>query len=360
MQAPTPSQITATLGTIVDPFLGKDLVAAKVIHEIAVHERIIELSLCFPYPLERRIPDLKQRISRVLQADWPDFEIKLNIQWKVRRHKVQNDLKPKSAIKNIIAVASGKGGVGKSTVSVNLALALKGMGAKVALLDADIYGPSQPLMLGKQNVQASAHEKKFIPVESHGIQSISIGYLVGDQSPMIWRGPMVSSALQQLLNETAWDECDYLIIDLPPGTGDIQLTMAQKIPLSGAIVVTTPQDISLLDAQKACRMFEKVQVPVLGIVENMSWHICEGCGHREALFGEGGGLKMASEFNLPLLAELGLHAKIRALSDKGNPIVVAEPESELAAPYWDMAMRVSAQLGLREVDYTAAIPVVVA
>ncbi len=359
MVTPIPSQITALLARIIDPYLGKDLVSAKLIHEIAVHERAIDIRLLYPYPLERKISELKQRISKVLQTEWPAFEVRLYLDWKVRRHKVQKELKSKSAIKNIIAIASGKGGVGKSTVAVNLALALRGMGASVALLDADIYGPSQPLMLGKQKEQAVAHEKKFIPIESYGIESISIGYLVGDQSPMIWRGPMVSSALQQLLNDTAWSPTDYLIIDLPPGTGDIQLTMAQKIPISGAVVVTTPQDISLLDANKACRMFEKVEVPVLGIVENMSWHQCSQCGHKEHIFGVEGGIKMANQFNLPLLAQLPLHTKVRELCDSGNPIVIAEPLSELAQPYWEMAHRVASQLALREVDYTAAIPVVV-
>lgn len=359
MVAPIPSQITTILGTIVDPYLGKDLVSAKIIHEIAIHESIIEIRLQFPYPILRQISQLKQRISIAIQTDWPDYQISLNIHWKVRRHMVQKGIKHKSAIKNIIAVASGKGGVGKSTVAVNLALALKGLGASVAILDADIYGPSQPLMLGQQGTHAYTHEKKFLPVESFGIQSISIGYLLKDESPMIWRGPMVSSALQQLLNDTAWAECDYLIIDLPPGTGDIQLTMAQKIPISGAVVVTTPQDISLLDAKKAVKMFNKVEVPVLGIVENMCWHICTSCGHQEAIFGNDGGEKMANEFQLPLLAQLPLHAKVREYCDAGNPIVVAEPESALAEPYWEMAQRVAGQLALREVDYTAAMTEIV-
>ncbi len=359
MVAPIPSQITTILGTIVDPYLGKDLVSAKIIHEIAIHDSIIEIRLQFPYPILRQISQLKQRISIAIQTDWPDYQVSLNINWKVRRHKVQKGIKHKSAIKNIIAVASGKGGVGKSTVAVNLALALKELGASVAILDADIYGPSQPLMLGQQGTHAYTHEKKFLPVESFGIQSISIGYLLKDESPMIWRGPMVSSALQQLLNDTAWAECDYLIIDLPPGTGDIQLTMAQKIPISGAVVVTTPQDISLLDAKKAVKMFNKVEVPVLGIVENMCWHVCENCGHQEALFGNDGGEKMANEFQLPLLAQLPLHAKVREYCDTGNPIVVAEPESKLAQPYWEMAQRVAGQLALREVDYTAAMTEIV-
>jgi ATP-binding protein involved in chromosome partitioning len=356
MVAPNPSQITSILGTIIDPYLSKDLVSAKIIHEIAIHEKIIEVSLQYPYPILNRIDAIKQRINLAIQTDWPHYEVSLNVRWKVRRHCVQKGLKHKPAIKNIIAVASGKGGVGKSTVAVNLALALRGLGGSVALLDADIYGPSQPLMLGQQGTHAFTHQKKFLPVKSFGIQSISIGYLVNDESPMVWRGPMVSGALQQLLNDTAWEECDYLIIDLPPGTGDIQLTMAQKIPISGAIVVTTPQDISLLDARKACKMFEKVEVPVLGVVENMSWHICSSCGHRESIFGKDGGETMAKEFNLPLLAQLPLHAKIREQCDKGEPIIISDPSNALAAPYWEMAQRVAGQLALREVDYTIAFP----
>lgn len=354
MIAPLPSQVTAVLGTFIDPFLGQDLVTAKMIQEIAILERSISLKLLYPYPVGTRISELKQAISTLLARHWPDYPLSLQLHWKIRRHVVQKGLKQKSAFKNIIAVASGKGGVGKSTVAVNLALALHGLGAKVALLDADIYGPSQPHLLGKQDSKALTQDKKLMPVHSFGIQSISIGYLVDEQSAMIWRGPMVSSALQQLLNETAWQECDYLIIDLPPGTGDIQLTMAQKIPISGAVVVTTPQDIALLDAKKACRMFEKVDIPVLGVVENMSWHECENCHHREAIFGEGGGESMAEAFNVPLLGKLPLVSLVRAQGDSGVPIVAAEPASDIAKPYWHMASEVAAKLALRAVDHTVA------
>lgn len=359
MVAPIPSQVTSLLATIVDPYLGQDLVSAKIIQEIAIHSQSIELKLQFPYPAARRISQLKQVISQTLAKVWPDYPVGLNLHWKVRRHRVQKGLKPKSVIKNIIAVASGKGGVGKSTVAVNLALALQGLGAQVALLDADIYGPSQPKMLGKQGTQAQAQQKKLIPIENYGIQSISMGYLVSEENPMIWRGPMVSSALQQLLNETAWQECDYLIIDLPPGTGDIQLTMAQKIPISAAIVVTTPQDIALLDAKKAYNMFAKVEIPVLGIVENMSGHTCSACGHHDAIFGSGGGSKLAQEMGIPLLGQLPLDTRIQQQSDQGEPIVVAEPEGELAQPFWEMAHQVAGKLALREVDYTALMPEIV-
>lgn len=359
MVAPMPSQITALLETWQDPYLQQNLVEAKVIQEIAIHQDSIALRLQYPYPLSRKIPQLKQSLSTLLQKSWPDYEIICDIRSRIRTHQAQEGVKPKPGIKNIIAVASGKGGVGKSTVAVNLALALHGQGAKVALLDADIYGPSQPRMLGKQGIQARTVDKKLIPIQNFGIQSISMGYLVEEQTPMVWRGPMVSGALQQLLNDTAWEECDYMILDLPPGTGDIQLTMAQKLPISAAVVVTTPQDIALLDARKAYKMFEKVGVPVLGVIENMSWHICGQCGHQEAIFGAGGGEKMAQEYALPLLAQLPLDASVRAQGDAGVPIVAHDPEGAVAQKYWECAQRVSALLALRKIDYTAAIPEIV-
>ena len=246
---PIPSQVIAALGTLNDPYLNQDLVKAKIIQEIALSERTILVRLHYPYPINIRISEIKQSVIETLTRSWPDYEVEVKITWKVKRHRVQEGVKQKLGIKNIIAVASGKGGVGKSTVAVNLALALQAQGARVALLDADIYGPSIPLLLGKRDLKAQTYQKKLIPIESFGLQSISIGYLVGDDSPMVWRGPMVSQALQQLLNETAWQECDYMIIDLPPGTGDIQLTMAQKLPISGAVVITTPQEMALIDAK---------------------------------------------------------------------------------------------------------------
>lgn len=272
---------------------------------------------------------------------------------KIASYQVQPGQQGHPKIKNIIAVASGKGGVGKSTVSVNLALALKAQGAAVGILDADIYGPSQPLMLGTnhQQPEAAPTDKKVLPIMSHGLYSMSIGYWVGEEQPMIWRGPMVSGALQQLLNDTEWPELDYLIVDLPPGTGDIQLTMAQKIPVSGAVIVTTPQDLSLLDAKKAYGMLKKVGITVLGVVENMSYHECSQCGHHETIFGSGGGEKMAEQFEIPLLAKLPLHPSIREQSDKGIPIVVADPNSELAQYYIEMAKKVAAQLSSQPRNY---------
>ena len=247
-------------------------------------------------------------------------------------------------IKNIIAVASGKGGVGKSTVAVNLALALMKEGASVGILDADIYGPSQPLLLGVTEQPEVTPEKKFYPIIKHGIQSMSIGYLIDVNTPMVWRGPMVSGALQQLFNDTLWDKLDYLIIDLPPGTGDIQLTLSQKIPVSGAVIVTTPQDLALLDARKAVAMFQKVRVPVLGVVENMSLHRCSQCGHLESIFGEGGGERLAAEYKIEMLGALPLDIKIRQQADSGCPTVIAEPNSEIALQYREIARKVAAEL----------------
>lgn len=263
-------------------------------------------------------------------------------------------------IKHIIAVASGKGGVGKSTTAVNLALALAADGASVGLLDADIYGPSQPLMLGvaEGTRPAQRGSQMLEPLIAHGLQTMSIGYLLTEDTPVVWRGPMVSSALQQLLNQTAWENLDYLIIDMPPGTGDIQLTLAQKVPVSGAVIVTTPQDIALLDAKKGIEMFSKVDVPVLGIVENMAVHICSNCGHTDHLFGEGGGDKIAQEYHVPLLGSLPLSRSIREQADGGNPSVVAEPNGPVAAIYRDIARKMVAQLS-QQGDRGAAFPHIV-
>ena len=265
-------------------------------------------------------------------------------------HAVQPDLSPHPRIRNILAIASGKGGVGKSTTAVNLALALAAHGARTGVLDADIYGPSIPTMLGLSGRPDSPDGKAIAPMRAHGIEAMSIGLLVDLATPMIWRGPMATSALTQLLGETLWggDEgLDYLVVDLPPGTGDIQLTLAQKIPVAGAVIVTTPQDIATLDARKSLRMFEKVQVPVLGLVENMAVHVCSNCGHAEHVFGEGGGARMAAQSGLPLLGSLPLEIAIREQGDAGVPIVVAKPESAAAAAYRDTARRMLEALGER-------------
>jgi len=276
----------------------------------------------------------------------------------VARHQVQSGLKPKEGIKNIIAIGSGKGGVGKSTLSVNIAVALAQMGLEIGLLDADIYGPSQSLMLGVGQKPVVQHNK-FIPLYNHGISMMSMGALVETNTPMMWRGPMVSGALLQLLNETSWPPLDCLILDLPPGTGDIQLTMAQKIPISGAVVITTPQDIALIDAQKAIQMFNKVSVPVLGLVENMSMHVCGQCGHQESIFGEGGGLRLAQKSGIPLLGQIPLMAQIRLQSDKGTPIVLSHPEQMHALLFKAIAEKMITNLALRPKEYSLGTPVVV-
>jgi ATP-binding protein involved in chromosome partitioning len=285
--------------------------------------------------------------------------VEVNISSKIVAHSVQKALKPIDNIKNIIAVASGKGGVGKSTTAVNLALALAEEGAKVGILDADIYGPSQPRMLGINGKPDSKDGKTLEPMQGYGMQAMSIGFLIDEETPMIWRGPMVTQALEQLLNDTNWDSLDYLVVDLPPGTGDTQLTLAQKVPVSGAIIVTTPQDIALLDARKGLKMFEKVEVPVLGIVENMSIHICSNCGHEEHIFGKGGGSSMAEQYKVDLLGALPLDIRIREETDGGKPTVVAEPESRISQIYREIARKTAAKLSLQAKDYAAKFPNIV-
>jgi ATP-binding protein involved in chromosome partitioning len=277
----------------------------------------------------------------------------------IEPHVGRRGIKGIPAIKNIIAVASGKGGVGKSTTAVNLALALSAEGARVGILDADIYGPSQPAMLGLKGRPVVTEDKKMLPKIAHGLQSISMGYLVEENAAMVWRGPMVSMALQQLLNDTQWDNVDYLIIDLPPGTGDIQLTLAQKIPVSAAVVITTPQDLALLDARRACEMFRKVNIPVLGIIENMSTHICSQCGHEDAIFDTGGGERLAKQYDVELLGSLPLDKSIREQTDSGFPTVIADPTGINAQKYRDIARRMAAKLSLQPKDYSSKFPNIV-
>ena len=279
--------------------------------------------------------------------------------WAIQAHSVQKNLKPMENIKNVLAVASGKGGVGKSTTAINLALALSAEGATVGVLDADIYGPSQPRMLGISGQPESEDGKSLEPMTSHGLQAMSIGFLIDEETPMIWRGPMVTQALEQLLGDTRWRGLDYLVVDLPPGTGDVQLTLAQKIPVSGAIIVTTPQDIALLDARKGLKMFRKVEVPVLGVVENMSLHICSQCGHEESIFGTGGGESLAQENDVELLGQLPLDRRIREETDSGNPTVVAEPDGRISQIYRDIARRAAARLAAQAKDYSAKFPRIV-
>ena len=300
----------------------------------------------------------KQVIARLKKIDGVQ-NVSANVFSKIVSHSAQRGVKLIPGIKNIIAVASGKGGVGKSTTAVNLALALAAEGASVGMLDADIYGPSQPMMLGITGRPASKDGKTMEPMEGHGIQAISVGFLIDAETPMVWRGPMVTQALEQLLNETNWHDIDYLIVDLPPGTGDIQLTLAQKVPVTGAVIVTTPQDIALLDARKGLKMFEKVGVPIIGIVENMAMHVCTNCGHMEHIFGEGGGVKMAGDYKVDLLGSLPLDIRIRETTDSGKPTVVSDPDGPIAAIYKDIARKCAAKIAKQSQDRSSIFPKIV-
>lgn len=341
------------------PYLKRDLVSASVVKDIAIDSGRVTLKIELGFPAAGYVEQLAQALHDLIVALDGISDVVIEVGSKIISHTVQRGVKPRANIKNIIAVASGKGGVGKSTTSVNLALALAAEGAQVGILDADIYGPSQPRMLGSTAKPQTEDGKTMLPVVSHGIQSMSIGYMIEEDNPMIWRGPMVTQALEQLLNDTNWDDLDYLVIDLPPGTGDVQLTLAQKIPVSGSVIVTTPQDIALLDARKALKMFEKVEVPVLGIIENMSTHICSECGHEEHIFGAGGGERMADDYDVAMLGALPLDISIRENADGGLPSVVADPEGAIAHSYRDIARRVAAGLSLQARDYSAAFPNIV-
>ncbi len=342
----------------IDPYLQKDLVSAKVIKNIQIEGNTVTVDLTFGYPTKGYNETLTNQLKAKIGALDGVGAVNININQKMVAHAVQKGVNPIEGVKNIIAVASGKGGVGKSTTAVNLALALSAEGANVGLLDADIYGPSQPSMLGVKQQPESKDGTSLEPVMSYHIQSMSIGYLIEEDTPMIWRGPMVTQALEQLIKDTRWRELDYLVVDLPPGTGDTQLTLAQKIPVSGAVIITTPQDISLLDARKGLKMFEKVNVPVLGVIENMSTHICSNCGHEEHIFGQGGGLRMAQETEVDFLGSLPLDISIRENTDGGKPCVVAEPDGRIAQIYREIARRVSAKLSLQAKDYTTKFPTI--
>jgi ATP-binding protein involved in chromosome partitioning len=358
MSAVSREQVEKFLSGIEAPYIKQDLVSAKLIKDISIDNDAVSISLQLAYPAEGLKKELTESVKAVL-SEQGISEVTVDISTKIVAHSVQKGISLLSNVKNIIAVASGKGGVGKSTTSINLALALQTEGATVGILDADIYGPSQPRMLGLQGKPDSKDGKTVEPKVSYGVQSMSIGYLIDEDTPMIWRGPMVTGALEQLLTETNWKDLDYLIIDLPPGTGDIQLTLCQKIPVSGAVIVTTPQDIALLDAKKALNMFEKVQVPVLGIVENMSTHICSECGHEEHIFGSGGGEQMAKQYAVDLLGSLPLDIKIREGVDNGKPTVAMEPDSAITMNYRDIARRTAAKLALQSKDYSAKFPKIV-
>ncbi len=359
MAALEKAQIEQALASVIDRYLEKDLVSAKAVKNIAIDGAKVTVDIELGYPAKGYHDELTSQLQQKVEALDGVDGVTINISTKISAHVVQQGVKPIKNIKNIIAVASGKGGVGKSTTAVNLALALSVEGATVGILDADIYGPSQPRMLGVSAKPESADGKTLEPIVSYHIQAMSIGFLIDEDTPMIWRGPMVTQALEQLLNDTQWSDLDYLVVDLPPGTGDIQLTLAQKVPVSGAVIVTTPQDIALLDARKGLKMFEKVEVPILGIIENMSTHICSKCGHEEHIFGAGGGARMSEDYDIDFLGALPLDISIREETDSGKPPVVADPDGRIAQIYRDIARRVAAKLALRRKDHSAKFPNIV-
>jgi ATP-binding protein involved in chromosome partitioning len=351
--------IQSTLKICIDPNTGKDFISSKSARNIRVNGSDISVDIVLGYPAKSVMADVQALVSVALK-ELPNIgNITVNMSSRIVAHKAQQGVTLLPNVKNIIAVASGKGGVGKSTTSVNLALALAAEGATVGLLDADIYGPSQPQMLGISGRPESTDGKSMDPMLAHGIQAMSIGFLIDNDTPMVWRGPMVTGALEQLLRDTKWRDLDYLVIDLPPGTGDIQLTLAQKIPVTGAIIVTTPQDIALLDARKGLKMFEKVSIPILGIVENMSTHICSQCGHEEHIFGTGGGALMSKDYSVDLLGSLPLDIKIREQSDGGQPTVIADPNGPIATIYKKIARTVAIKIANSSQDHSTKFPNIV-
>jgi len=359
MATVTREQIENAIKQYIDPWLEKDLISAKCVKSIAVEGDKVNVQVSLGFPAKGYFDQLQSKLNEIISAVDGVSQAQVSVASKIEPHTTQKGVKPIKGVKNIIAVASGKGGVGKSTTAVNLACALAAEGSRVGLLDADIYGPSQPRMLGVHAKPESKDGKSLEPLMGHGIQSMSIGYLIEEETPMIWRGPMVTQALEQLLNDTNWDDVDYLIVDLPPGTGDVQLTLAQKVPVSGAVIVTTPQDIALLDARKALKMFEKVDVHVLGVVENMSIHICSNCGHEEHIFGQGGGQSMSEQYNVDFLGGLPLDKKIREEVDNGRPTVAVDPDSRISQIYRDIARRMTAKLSMRAKEFSAKFPNIV-
>ncbi len=352
-------RVRAVLARFDDPNTGADLVASGSVRGVGVDGARVSVDILLGYPAASWHRELAAIVQRALEAEPGVAAAAVSVSSRVVAHKVQKDLTPLPNIKHVIAVASGKGGVGKSTTAVNLALALVAEGAAVGVLDADIYGPSVPRMLGLSGRPDSPDGHTIEPKRTYGLQAMSIGLMIEEDTPMIWRGPMVTQALQQLLTETAWEALDYLVIDLPPGTGDIQLTLCQRVPVSGAIVVTTPQDIALLDARKGLRMFEKVEVPVLGIVENMAIHVCSNCGHTEHVFGSGGGARMSEQYGVPLLGSLPLDIRIREQADNGHPTVVAEPDSPAARIYREIARKAAGRLSQQARNKSIQFPKIV-
>jgi ATP-binding protein involved in chromosome partitioning len=354
----TEATITEALKGVIDPNTGKDFVSTRQLRNLKVEGGDVAFDVELGYPAKSQIPALRKALIAAVRT-LPGVEnVSANLASKIIAHAVQRGVQLLPTIKNVVAVASGKGGVGKSTTAANLALALAAEGARVGILDADIYGPSQPMMMGIEGRPESSDGKSMEPMENYGVQVMSIGFLVDTDNPMIWRGPMATQALEQLLRQTNWNDLDYLIVDMPPGTGDIQLTLSQRVPLTGAVIVTTPQDIALLDARKGLKMFEKVGVPILGIVENMAVHVCSACGHVEHIFGADGGRKMAAEYEVDYLGALPLSLSIREQADAGRPTVISDPDGEVATIYKAVARQVAVKIAAKAKDFSAKFPTI--
>ena len=352
----TEQALQAALQTVIDPNTGKDFVSTKSLKNLQIKDNDVSFDLILGYPAKSQIPALRKDLIAAAKTVAGVSNVSVNISSVIAAHAAQRGVQLLPQVKNIIAVASGKGGVGKSTTAVNLALALAAEGASVGLLDADIYGPSQPMMMGIEGRPESADGKTMDPLENYGVQVMSIGFLVDQDEAMIWRGPMATQALEQLLRQTNWRDLDYLIVDMPPGTGDIQLTLSQRVPMTGAVIVTTPQDIALLDAKKGIKMFEKVGVPILGLVENMAVHVCTQCGHVEHIFGADGGKKMAASYGMDYLGALPLNMQIRLQADSGKPTVVADPDGDVATIYKAMARQVAVKIAAKAKDFSSKFP----
>jgi ATP-binding protein involved in chromosome partitioning len=352
----TVQAILDALKAVIDPNTGKDFVSTKAVKNLTVSDGDVAFDVELGYPAKSQIAGLRKALIAATKAVAGVGNVSVNVTVNIVAHVVQRGVQLLPRVKNIVAVASGKGGVGKSTTAVNLALALAAEGARVGLLDADIYGPSLPMMMGIEGRPESDDGKTMDPMENYGVQVMSIGFLVAQDEAMIWRGPMATQALEQLLRQTNWQDLDYLVVDMPPGTGDIQLTLSQRVPMTGAVIVTTPQDIALLDAKKGIKMFEKVGVPILGIVENMAVHVCTNCGHVEHIFGADGGKKMAAEYSMDYLGALPLNMQIRLQADSGKPTVVADPDGEVAGIYKAVARQVAVSIAARNKDFSSKFP----
>lgn len=359
MNSLTKEDVEAKLATFQDPYLQQDWLSAKAVKSITIDDKSVNISIALGYPFKEKQAEWETRLRQLLQPLVEDRQVNTYFSMQIETHVGKQGISVLPNVKNIVAVASGKGGVGKSMVAVNLALALAQEGASVGILDADIYGPSQPTMLGVKEQPDFKDKQTLLPIVRHGIQSMSMGYLVDEKTAMVWRGPMISMAMQQLTNQTAWDALDYLIVDLPPGTGDVQLTLAQKIPVSAAVIVTTPQDLALADARRACEMFRKLQVPILGIVENMSYYECPHCHHQDHLFGHGGGVYLAEQYGFDFLAAIPLDVQIHEQTDGGMPPVVCAPQGEHAKLFRQLARSVAAKLSLQRKDYSGKFPKIV-